>query len=112
MGDAPPEDLRNGRNGCGFPGAGVEQRIHPGGAAVDQRRADTWMVEPARSACAGAQIVPADVARAVEVIMSRDYILHKVRTALGRSVDQPPPPAPPVRISVPTGSLEMKIASF
>jgi L-lactate dehydrogenase complex protein LldG len=44
--------------------------------------------------------------------MSRDYILHKVRTALGRSVDQAPPPAPAVRIAVPAVSLEKKIDSF
>ena len=44
--------------------------------------------------------------------MSRDNILHKVRTALGRSVDQPPPPAPPVRIAVPKVPLDAKIASF
>jgi L-lactate dehydrogenase complex protein LldG len=44
--------------------------------------------------------------------MSRDNILHKVRTALGRSVDQPPPPAPPVRISVPSIGMDAKIASF
>src|SRR5260370_22951007 len=44
--------------------------------------------------------------------MSRDYILHKVRTALGRSVDQPPPPAPSVRISIPSIGMEAKIDSF
>src|SRR6266404_276349 len=44
--------------------------------------------------------------------MSRDYILHKVRTALGRSVEQPPPPAPPVRIVIPSVGLEKKIDSF
>jgi L-lactate dehydrogenase complex protein LldG len=44
--------------------------------------------------------------------MSRDNILHKVRTALGRSVDQVPPPAPPARISVPSIGREAKIESF
>src|SRR5258707_8173860 len=44
--------------------------------------------------------------------MSRDYILHKVRTALGRSVDQPPAPAPPARIVVPSVGVEAKIDSF
>ena len=44
--------------------------------------------------------------------MSRDYILHKVRTALGRSVDQPPPAPPPARIAVPTAGMEEKIDSF
>ena len=44
--------------------------------------------------------------------MSRDNILHKVRTALGRSVGQPTPQLPPPRIVVPTISIDAKIASF
>jgi Uncharacterized conserved protein len=44
--------------------------------------------------------------------MSRDHILHKVRTALGRTFDQPPPPAPPARISIPAIGSEAKIESF
>lgn len=44
--------------------------------------------------------------------MSRDNILHKVRTALGRRADEAPPPIPPVRIVVPTVSMEAKIDSF
>ena len=34
--------------------------------------------------------------------MSREHILHRVRTALGRSAGQPPGVAPPVRIRVPS----------
>jgi len=44
--------------------------------------------------------------------MSRDYILHKVRTALGRSVDQPPASPPEVRLSIPEMDLEARVASF
>src|SRR5678815_4848669 len=44
--------------------------------------------------------------------MSRDNILHKVRTALGRTANQEPSACPPVRIVVPTPSLEAKIDSF
>jgi L-lactate utilization protein LutC len=44
--------------------------------------------------------------------MSRDNILHKVRTALGRSVGQQPPPPPAVRIAVPSVGAERKIDSF
>jgi L-lactate dehydrogenase complex protein LldG len=44
--------------------------------------------------------------------MSRDNILHKVRTALGRSAGQEPPPAPPVRLSIPSVTMDAKIASF
>lgn len=43
-------------------------------------------------------------------MMSRDSLLHRVRTALGRSVDQPPAPAPPPRIVVPEIALEERIA--
>jgi L-lactate utilization protein LutC len=41
--------------------------------------------------------------------MSRDYILHKVRTALGRSAGQAPAEAPPARIRVPEVSLEDRV---
>ena len=34
--------------------------------------------------------------------MSREHILHRVRTAIGRSAGQPPGEAPPVRIRVPS----------
>ena len=44
--------------------------------------------------------------------MSRDNILHKVRTALGRSVGQDPGPPPPVRIAVPSVDIDTKLASF
>ena len=44
--------------------------------------------------------------------MSRDHILHKIRTALGRSVDQVPPPAPPARIVIPSSSIPARIDSF
>jgi L-lactate dehydrogenase complex protein LldG len=44
--------------------------------------------------------------------MSRDYILSTVRTALGRTVNQEPPPCPPVRIVVPSVDIEAKIDSF
>jgi L-lactate dehydrogenase complex protein LldG len=44
--------------------------------------------------------------------MSRENILHKVRTALGRSVDEVPPPAPPVRMCVPSIGMAAKIESF
>lgn len=43
--------------------------------------------------------------------MSRENLLHRVRTALGRSVDQPPAPAPPARIVVPEAA-EDRVARF
>lgn len=44
--------------------------------------------------------------------MPRDYILHKTRTALGRSVGQPPATPPPARIVIPEADLPSRIASF
>ena len=44
--------------------------------------------------------------------MSRDNMLHRVRTALGRSVDQPPAPAPAARIVVPEVDMEARIAQL
>jgi L-lactate dehydrogenase complex protein LldG len=44
--------------------------------------------------------------------MSREYILHKVRTALGRNVDQPPPEPPPVYLRIPEVDMEARIASM
>ncbi len=43
--------------------------------------------------------------------MSRDNILHRIRTAVGRSAGQPPAEPPPVRIRVPEMSLQARIAS-
>jgi len=44
--------------------------------------------------------------------MSRDFILHRVRTALGRSAAQPPPPAPEVQLPVREVPLERRIEIF
>lgn len=44
--------------------------------------------------------------------MAREKILHKVRTALGRSAGQAPAPVPPVRIRIPEVPMEARIESF
>ncbi|MCS6951359.1 MAG: lactate utilization protein [Bryobacterales bacterium] len=44
--------------------------------------------------------------------MSRDHILHKVRTALGRSAGQPAAEPPPVRLCGPQSDLEARIERF
>jgi L-lactate utilization protein LutC len=44
--------------------------------------------------------------------MSRENVLHKVRTALGRSSGQPPAPAPEVRLRVPEMDMDARIARF
>jgi len=43
--------------------------------------------------------------------MSRESILHRIRTAVGRSAGQPPDAPPPVRIRVPDVPLPARIAS-
>jgi len=44
--------------------------------------------------------------------MSRDFILHKVRTALGRSPEQPIADPPPVRIRLPQVDAKARVASM
>jgi L-lactate dehydrogenase complex protein LldG len=44
--------------------------------------------------------------------MSREHVLHKVRTALGRSAGQPVEEPPPVRLHVPETAVESRIALF
>jgi L-lactate utilization protein LutC len=44
--------------------------------------------------------------------MSRDHILHRVRTALGRSDGQDPPPPPPVRLRIPEVPVDARASSF
>ena len=43
---------------------------------------------------------------------SREDILHRVRTALGRPEGGPPPAPPPVRLRIPETSLESRMASM
>jgi L-lactate dehydrogenase complex protein LldG len=44
--------------------------------------------------------------------MSRDNILHRVRTALGRSPGEPPAAPPPVRLRIPEVAVEDRITSL
>ena len=44
--------------------------------------------------------------------MSRDHILHRIRTAIGRSAGQPVADPPPVRIRIPVVDLEARISSM
>ena len=43
--------------------------------------------------------------------MSRDNVLHKIRTALGRGAGQAVPDPPVVRIRIPQVSMEARVAS-
>ena len=44
--------------------------------------------------------------------MSRDNILHRVRTAIGRSAGAPPADPPPVRLRIPEVDLDARIAGM
>jgi len=44
--------------------------------------------------------------------MARDQVLHKVRTALGRSSGQAPDPPPPIGLRIPAMPLPERIAEF
>lgn len=44
--------------------------------------------------------------------MARDQLLHKVRTALGRSVGQPSAPPPPVDLRIPEMDVQERIGQF
>lgn len=44
--------------------------------------------------------------------MAREHILHRVRTALGRSAGAPPGDAPPVRLRIPEVEMESRIATM
>lgn len=44
--------------------------------------------------------------------MSRDQILHKVRTAIGRSAGQEPPPPPPVELRIRSLDAEQRVRMF
>jgi L-lactate utilization protein LutC len=44
--------------------------------------------------------------------MARDHILHRVRTALGRSAGEAPAPAPPARIVIPDVPVEARVRSL
>lgn len=44
--------------------------------------------------------------------MSRDYILHRIRTALGRGAGQAVADPPPARILIPQVSMETRVASM
>lgn len=44
--------------------------------------------------------------------MPGEHILHKVRTALGRSIGQAVPPAPPPRLEIPAANPEARLSSF
>src|SRR5580700_9224856 len=65
--------------------------------------------QPARSA---AHASPEFSRHLEPPLMSREHILHRVRTAIGRSAGQPPDAPPPVRIRVPNDDPGARIATM
>jgi L-lactate dehydrogenase complex protein LldG len=47
-----------------------------------------------------------------KALMSREHILHKVRTALGRTAEQAVPEPPPVRLSIPDVDLDTRVCNL
>jgi L-lactate dehydrogenase complex protein LldG len=45
-------------------------------------------------------------------LMSRENILHRIRTGLGRSAGEPVAPPPPVRLRIPEVEMESRIATM
>jgi L-lactate dehydrogenase complex protein LldG len=45
-------------------------------------------------------------------LMSRDNILHRIRTAIGRSAGDPPAAPPPVRIRIPEVDMETRVSTM
>jgi L-lactate dehydrogenase complex protein LldG len=47
-----------------------------------------------------------------KALMSREHILHKVRTALGRTAEQRVPEPPPVRLCIPDVDLDTRVCNL
>src|SRR5438874_2656135 len=78
-------------------------------SARPESAAGPGVAQPARSAAWAIQEFPRDVE---DPLMSRDSILHRVRTALGRSAGQAVADPPPVRVRVPEVDMETRVAGM
>src|ERR1019366_6205674 len=107
MGRGASPDLRARRADGGLHGAGGRWQVDPERAGSHERGPAEGVAQPARPAPLATQEFPRDVEAA---LMSRDNILHKVRTALGRSAGQAVADVPPVRLRVPQVAMEDRIA--
>src|SRR5262245_1370494 len=82
-------------------------------AVADEHGSGAGMAEPTRPAALAFDELPRDVAKEAALMSaSRDHILHRVRTALGRSAGQDPGTPPAVRLRVPEVSMDARAASF
>jgi iron-sulfur cluster protein len=86
--------------------------VAPPGLRLDPRRsrphehwASAGVAEPARSAAGPRPELPRNVEAP---LMSRDNILHRIRTALGRSAGQAVADPPPARIRIPDVDMEKR----
>ena len=110
LADDASAPVRNGRpHGAPRSRPPADGEMDPQRARADERRAGEGVAEPARPAAAARQELPRDVEAA---LMSRENILHRIRTALGRSAGQPVADPPPVRLRVPEVDMEARIASM
>src|ERR1035441_6233420 len=103
VGDDASPDLRDGGADGGIHRAGERRQVDQERAGADERGPAEGVAERARPAAIAPQELPRDVE---EPLMSRDNILHKVRTALGRSAGQALADPPPVRLRVPEAAME------
>src|SRR5690242_11002493 len=83
--------------------------MDPQPAAGHEFRPGPRLVEPARPASAAHAQFPRDVEAS---LMSRDNILHRIRTAVGRSAGQAVAEIPAVRLRIPEVEMEARIASM
>ena len=104
VGDDASAHLRDGRAAWRASMAPSERRqVDPQRARAHERRAGEGVAERARPAAFAVQELPRDVE---DALMSRDNILHRVRTALGRSAGQAVADPPPVRLRIPEVDME------
>src|SRR5437016_925411 len=89
--------------------------MDPECARADEPASGARLAERARPAAGAAQKLPRNVETAMTSqpqTASRENILHRVRTALGRSAAQPPADPPPVRLRIPEVDIETRIATM
>src|SRR5664279_3425369 len=89
--------------------------MDPPFARIPECRPAQSLDQPARSAAPRTAQFPPALARTYRneaKLMAREYILHKVRTALGRSVGQPPAPIPELRLHPAEARIEDLAVQF
>src|SRR5712692_477040 len=88
--------------------------MDPQCACANEPASGARLVERARPAAGTLQELPRNVEASMmsQLDAARENILHRVRTALGRSAGQPPCEPPPVRLRIPEVDMETRIATM